>query len=145
MNEKLEPIVIRCVNDIRKAIRPFIKEVEKNKVELKETMYWEDDGKKNSAEVTAISSDVSMRQALLDGFEQVKQQEKMLDDLHEALDDDEYAPALPRVDVDEVPMRVDKIIKYRLGGKREGLTVVWEIGGQKVVFDPYTKELHEFS
>lgn len=136
---------IKSVNDIRKAIIPFIREINENKVEIRQVMEWEDDGKKNTAEVSACSNDVSMRKMLIDGFEQVKQQEQMLSNLRDVLDDDEYAPAIPKAHVDEVPMKVDKIIKHRLGGKREGLTVIWEINNKKIVFDPYTKELHEYS
>lgn len=143
-DREFKPVVIRCVNDIKKAIIPFTKEVNDGKVELVQTVEWKDEGKKSSAQVSAYSSDVSMRKMLLDGFEQVKQQEQMLSNLHDVLDDDEYAPTLPKANINDVPMKVDQIIKHRLGGKRDGLTVIWEVNNKKVVFDPYTKELHEY-
>lgn len=140
--EKIKPVVIRTINDIRRAVIPFTKEVRKENVEVSSEVEWTDeDGKKVKSSVTARSSEVNMRQNLLDGFNQVLEQDKLWHDIHDVLEEDEYGPSLPNANIDDFHMPVDRIIKHRLGGKREGKTVVWEVEGKKVVFDPYSKNL----
>lgn len=138
----INPVNIKCVNDIRKAIIPFTIDAKDGSIQVNSTVEWEEEGQKNEAKVSAPSNDVSMRKMLLDGFKQVEQRKKMLDRLHQVLED-EYAPTLPEADIDSIPMSVDRIIKDRLGGRREGFKVVWDIDNRRVVFDPYTKELSE--
>jgi hypothetical protein len=143
-NEDLKPIVVNSMNDVRKAISPFIKDIVINKVGISGSVVWSDDnGQKHTSNVNAHSSDVSIRQSLLDGFDQVKEQHKMWGDIHDVLQEDEYGTSLPEPDIDDMLMPVDRLIRYRLGGKREGMTVVWELMDRKAVFDPYTKKLDE--
>lgn len=143
-NNKLKPIEIRNISDIRKAISPFIKEVNPGKVDIASDVTWtNEEGKKQTSTVKAHSSDVNMRQSLIDGFEQVKEHSRMWNDMHNILEEDEYGASLPKPNIDDMLMPVDKIIKYRLGGKREGMTIVWELNGRKIVFDPYSKKLEE--
>lgn len=144
MDKKLKPVVINNTNDIRKAIAPFIKEVKTGKVDIAGEVTWsDDDGNKHTTNVKSYSSDINMRQSLLDGFEQVKEQEKMWNNIHNVLQDDEYGAVLPKPDIDKVHMPVDRIIRHRLGGEREGMTIVWHLHDRKVVFDPYNKRLDE--
>lgn len=142
--EKLKPVVVKSVQDIRKAIAPFVKEAVNGKVDINGDVKWVDeDGNKHVTNVESHSSDPSMRQGLIDGFEHVKQYSQMWNRIHNVLDDDEYGASLPYADIDKMYLPVDKLIRYRLGGRREGLTVVWDLPDKKVVFDPYSKKLEE--
>lgn len=144
VRENLKPVVIRNIADIRKAIIPFIREVPENKVDIEGNVNWVDeDGRKHNTDVKSYSSDTSMRRGLLEGFEHVREQEQMWERLHGALTNDEYGAILPKADVDSLQLPVDKIIKQRLGGRREGFTVVWDLSDRRVVFDPYSKKLEE--
>lgn len=144
--DNIKPVVINNINDIRMAIVPFIKEVRDNKVNIQSDVVWTDeDDKKHTTNVESYSSDPSMRRGLLEAFEHVKEQRKLWSRIHGALEDDEYGSNFSEVNIDNVPLPVDKIIEKRLGGKREGLTIVWDLSDRRVVFDPYTKELKEYS
>lgn len=141
--DELKPISINNINDIRRAVVPFMKDIPDNKVDIEAEVDWvdDDDGGKHSTNVKSYSSDTSIRKGLIDGFEHVKEQQKMWDRLYDALDDDEYGATLNRVSIDNMELPIDRIIRYRLGGKRKGLTVRWEINNKTVVFDPYSKKL----
>lgn len=144
IQENLKPIVIENVKDIRNAIKPFTKSMKINKVDISADVTWVDEDKKTHTEhVSAYSTDVNVRQGLIDGFEQVKEQVRMWNDLHDVLGQDEYGSSLPEVNIDKFHMPVDRIIKHRLGGTRVGMTIVWQLADRKVVFDPYSKELTE--
>jgi hypothetical protein len=136
-------VKIRTIYDIKKVIVPFIKETKEDKVPLSSEVKWEENGSKNVTKVSAYSSDVSVRNKLLEGFEQVKEQKELWDNLRDTLDDDEFGSSLPEANIDDFNMPVDRIIKHRLGGKREGMTIVWILGNKKIVFNPFSKELNE--
>lgn len=143
--DNLKSVVINNINDIRMAIVPFIKDIKDNKVSINSEVTWTDeDDKKHTTSVESYSSDPSMRKGLLEAFEHVKEQRKLWSRIHGALEDDEYGHSFTEVNIDNVPLPVDKIIEKRLGGRREGLTIVWDLSDRKVVFDPYTKELKEY-
>lgn len=142
--DKITNVEVRNINDIKKAIKPFLKEVSDKKIDISADVSWIDDGgKKQVTKVDAYSSDPSMRRGLIDGFNQVKEHEKMWDNLHDALEEDEYGAILPTVDIDKMHLPIDRLIQKRLGGRREGMTIVWDMPDSKVVFDPFEKTLEE--
>lgn len=142
-HKELKPIVIRTINDIKKAIAPFIKEYSSNRVNFSSEIKWkDDDGNMVTTKVDTYSTDPDLRSSLLDGFNQVKEQNELWNGLRETLEEDEYGISLPPVDIDNFLMPVDRLIKNRLGGKRYGMKVIWEnIENKKIVFDPYDKSL----
>lgn len=141
--EIVGPIKIRTINDIKKAIIPFIKETSSKKVEFSSDLEWKDeDGNTITTKLSAYSTDPDLRSSLLNGFNQVKEHNQLWNNLRDTLDDDEYGTSLPHVDIDNFIMPVDKLIKNRLGGKRQGMKVVWKnIENKNIVFDPYNKTL----
>lgn len=140
--KELKPVVIKTITDIRRAIVPFTKEYKNSRVEFSSDVKWTDeDGKTFKTNVKAYSTDPNMRQSLLDGFKQVEEQSKLWNNIHDVLEEDEYGASLPQPDIDDFVMPVDRLIRHRLGGKREGKTVVWHVEGKKVVFDPLAKTL----
>jgi hypothetical protein len=148
MKQKIEPVVIKCYSDIQKAILPFKKKIIKNSVVVNGDIEWieEDENGKNVARkvnVSANNDDISMKDLLIEGFEQIKEEIKMWNEIREALLEDEYAPNLPSFDINKKYMPVDKLINDRLGGKREGFLVTWSINNKKYTFDPYSGNLEE--
>ena len=141
--ENLGPVKINNIHDIKKAIVPFLKDVEEKQVEFISDFTYEEDGSKNCVKLSAISSDVSMRSKLLEGLRQVEEQKKLWDSIRDALEDDEYNSSLPHVNVDDFTMPVDRLIRHRLGGIREGMNIVWYLNNKKVIFDPYSKKIEE--
>lgn len=145
MNEEIKNVEIKNIGDIKKALIPFIQNNSKNDVVLNGEIEWRDEeaGKNMKTSFSASNKELGLKDLLIEGFDQVKEQERVWDDLHDALEDDEYSTTLPRIDIDSFHMPVDRLIKARLGGKREKLTVTWTISGKKHVFNPYSNEFKE--
>lgn len=74
----------------------------------------------------------------MDGFGLIKNRieaKKKLDEAGE-IDYGGYRPA--KLMMDGSLSTLDRFIADRMGGKRDGLTIVWTICGNKYTFDPYT-------
>jgi len=141
-DKTLKPVVIKNITDIRRAVAPFAREITQSKVEFSAEVKWiDEDGKSNNTKLNTYSTDPNLRQSLLDGFKQVEEQARLWNSIHNVLEEDEYGASLPSANVDDFNMPVDRLIKHRLGGRREGRTIVWELDNKKVVFDPFTKDL----
>lgn len=146
--QKIEPVIVKCYADIQKVISPFKKKIIKNSIVVNGDIEWmeEDENGKSvhkKVNVSAKDDDISMKDLLMEGFDQVKEEMKMWNDIRDALIEDEYAPNLPSFDINKKYMPVDKLINDRLGGKREGFLVVWNINSKKYTFDPYSGNLEE--
>jgi len=72
-----------------------------------------------------------LRASLLEGFELVKKRKLFNEKTDSGLD------------VDQMHFWVDDLIKQRMGGKRKGMTVVWELPEGKFQFEPLTKKLSD--
>jgi hypothetical protein len=148
MDKKVERVKVKSYSDLIKAIKPFVKCTSKRVVKVQGEISWvEEDDKGKSVQksvvVSADNRDISLRDLLIEGFDQVKEQSHLWSRLYDALLDDEYAPVLPQVDIDSFHMPVDRIIRDRLDGKREGLRVTWLLDGKKYYLDPYEGILEE--
>ena len=144
----IEPVVVRSLSDIRRVISPFIKNTKSDSVKVEGSVNWteEDENGKSvthSMTVSAQNEDINLKELLINEFNKVKNKKETWDKIQYALLEDAYSVTLPSANIDDMYMSVDNIIKHRLNGKREGLTVVWKINGKKVVFDPFTSELRE--
>lgn len=143
----VKPVEVRSYNDILNVISRF-KNEQTDSCNISSEIKWirKDENGNTKEEVATISvndKSVTMRQLLKDGFDQVKEQENVWLSMRDALNDDEFAPTLPSVDIDQFNMPVDKLIKLRLGGKRRGYKVVWELNNTVYELDPYTCDLKE--
>lgn len=140
-------VEINNVVDIKKALIPFLNNSKKDDIILNNEIEWDDERDnvkiKMKTSLTSVNKELGLKDLLIEGFEQVKEQEASWNNLHDALEDDEYSVTLPRVKIDDFHMPVDRLIKIRLGGKREGLTVIWIQNCKKHVFDPYTCQFKE--
>jgi hypothetical protein len=134
-------VIIRSINDIRRAIVPFTKD-KVDKVAISGDVEWfDEDGKGYTTKVESYSSDVNYRESLIDGLNHAEEQRKMWNNIRKALEEDEYGCNLPEPNIDNFKMPVDRLIKRKLGGKRVGKLVKWNVENKTVVFDPYSKKL----
>jgi hypothetical protein len=145
MKKEIKSIEIKTVNDIRKALIPFINNSKKDDIIISGEFAWNDEenNQKMKTKFSVDNKNIGLKDLLIEGFDQVKQQENTWNMLHDALDDDEFSVTLPRIDIDNFHMPVDRLIKSRLGGKRKGHSVVWNINNHVYEFNPYTCEFKE--
>lgn len=145
--KELKSVIVRNYNDILNALKAFKKRSKIENIKIVSDVEWSEeiDNKmtKFKATVSSENKDISLYDMLIEGFEQVKEQQKAWKTLYDTLSDDEYASYLPIVDINNFKMPVDKLIMTRLNGKREGLTVIWTLDNKKYVYDPYTEKLDE--
>jgi hypothetical protein len=145
MKKEIKNVEIHNIGDIKKAIIPFTQNYKKDDIVLTGELEWKDE-ETNQLMKTKFSADnkeLGLKDLLIEGFDQVKEQEKSWNSLHDALEDDEYSVTLPRVNIDDFHMPVDRLIKARLGGKRKGYVVEWILGLKRYTLDPYTCEFKE--
>lgn len=108
-------VKVNCKNDLIKALMPFKKD-----------------------------SKSELRKLIIDGFDIVKKRIEYYNKAMELDKNGSYGGIKPLIiDVDKAFCWVDKLIEERLDGKREGLTVIWNLNDGKYVFDPYTGTIKE--
>jgi hypothetical protein len=71
------------------------------------------------------------RKSFIEGFEFVKRRKKFND------------TAGNQLSTDDMRCWVDNVVKQRLGGRREGLGVVWDLPEGKFKLDPWTGKLEK--
>jgi len=86
--------------------------------------------------ITALSkfmpdSKSVLRKTLLDGFNIVKNRVEFNSKIDSKLD------------VDKMRFWVDTMVDERLGGRREGLLIVWSVDNKKITFNPWSGEMKE--
>lgn len=87
-----------------------------------------------------------LRKTLLEGFEMVKSHHEFHKASLEAHSmEEEYGGYLPALapSPDDHKMWIDKFVNDRLGAKREGLYIIWEIPEGKYKFDPWSCSLEK--
>ena len=84
------------------------------------------------------------RKTLMEAFEKLKTKQEARKQIDEVKNDDpeiyggfEPAPLL----INDASYTLDTFIRKRMGGEREGLTIVWYVQGVKWVFDPWNGRL----
>jgi hypothetical protein len=147
-----KPPVIKSLLDIKKVIAGFIPTQSTSsskpnpEVHIPEPVV-DEKGIKRGMKNTTITLDVTSnqtmaRKCLLDGFEMVKRHLEL--DTHEVGDIDAYGgfvPIQPPKTTNNTWL--DKMITRQLGGRREGLKVVWDVMEGQYAFDPWTGNLEK--
>ena len=121
-------VLITSLNDIREVVGDFMpgKEDMPTKISAEFMI--------DSKKVVAVSSveGISPRESLVEGFSILKKRMDVVKHLEEG--------ALSPVCV-EGHMWLDDLIRYRMGGKRDGLKVRWDLSDGSYKFDPFTGKL----
>lgn len=105
-----------------------------------------DDNFKGKVTIPQAGGQATLRKTMLDGFEMVKNhQSHYRASIASQNMYDEYGGYLPAPvpDPNEHLMWIDRFIKNNLGGKREGLTIIWELPEGKFQLDPWTCQLEK--
>lgn len=97
-------------------------------------------------QINQESSQPTVRRTLLDGFEMVKRRLQLDIELKaRRVDEELYGGFLPP----KAPSAagnitwLDSFIERRLGGKRDGLTIIWELSEGKYRMDPWSCKLEK--
>jgi len=146
MDERLKPVEVKTLLDIKRVIAPFmkVKSPEDVKFQAELTYIDEKTGKKQKESVNCDTIGVSMRQMLLNGFENVKIRTEALREAQELAKEDDYVPNLDKVDIDKIRIAgLDDMIKERLGGYRKGMRIRWDVREGTFEFDPLACKLFE--
>ena len=147
---QIKPVVCFTLNDIREALKPFLQEPTNAEVTFSTEIAWSDKGGSGKSKVTGVSKDSSVAGLLMEGLEVVKKRIQINANLKETIKAAEEAEdnsgilplRLPIFDVDLIRFQVDALIEQRLGGKRKGLRVRWQVQEGQFEHDPYTKKLY---
>jgi len=82
-------------------------------------------------------SEAEIRKHLVDGMTKIKERYDFLDQ-YKSLDQSKFGAYKPIVPEVIAAHWVDELISRRLGAKREGLLIVWELKDGRHTFDPFT-------
>lgn len=121
-------IYVDSLNDIKEVVSDFMPGREDTPTPVKAEFI------QNGKKIVAVSSveGISPRESLIEGFSILKKRIDVVEHLKEG--------AISPVCV-EGHMWVDDLIRYRMGGKRDGLKVRWDLAGGSYKFDPFTGKL----
>ena len=136
-DELTKPVVCESMTDIQMAIKPFMEDRGSESVNIS----CEIDGDK----VSGVSSSASYRKILLDGLEVIKKRIKAVSAMREALDKSEEGEKnnMKVWEVDKLRFNVDTLIERKLGGKRVGIRIRWELKDGIYEYDPFGNKLFE--
>ena len=150
-DHEIKPVVINTLSDIKGIIAPLLEAESSKPIEIRVEMEWTNEkGKRGKGWSSAKSADMSSHEVLLGGFNEIKtriemmEKAKVFDEVRD--EDDDLLPERIRwglIDVDNQFFSVDTFVKNRLGGKRKGLRIRWEIEEGIFEFDPYTHKLFQ--
>ena len=139
-----EPVVIRNLLDVKRAIRNFSVGVT-GKSKISTTVEYMEDGKKITELVEAEVSNTSPRAMLIEGLELVKKRiefQKVSKEAEEQTESSYWkATNFFDIDVNQTFFWVDSLIKNRLGGIRHDLCIRWTVPEGVHEWDPISGEL----
>lgn len=147
--EKTKPVICNSLEDIKRALTPFLQSDTGKSVEFSCDLTWrETDSQKAIVEkVKGTSADSSMRSLLIDGMDIIKRRLEAAVKIEQAIKTArESGEELPTNtfkiwEIDNVRFQVDALIERKLGGKRAGLRIRWKVAEGVFEFDPYTMKL----
>lgn len=128
---KQNTVIVETIGDIRRVVQEFLPSVsENNPVVTKKIMA---DGK--TYEVSAPTS-CTYKEMLLEGFTILKKRYDAMEKIKERVQNNVTQP----ISMDG-HMWLDDLISRRLGGKRDGLRVKWDVKDGTYYYDPFTGKL----
>lgn len=140
-----EPVKVRNLYELKMLLKDFMKGRSK-KVNMQTQLSWtNDDGKKIQSNVSAESAGGSLVDTLIYGMEKVKVRAEYSEKMKQASEDaqKQLGSSMPVWDIDKVRFNVDTLIESRMGGKRHGTRVRWELEDGIYEYDPLTNKLYE--
>jgi hypothetical protein len=150
LKEESKPVVVQCLDDLKRVVVPLIQDqTDDDPVSFDCKIAWSSDDERGEDTIRGFSKDSSLYRMLIDGFEAVKKQiqvQKRVEELKRDLE--EMGEDLPNYhaevwDAENLTFNVDALIMRRLGGRRKGLRVRWDLHEGSYEFDPFTRKLFE--
>lgn len=147
LKDASQPVVISTLVELRALLANF-RGGPTQGVDLKTAVTWTNDkGKQQTATVAARSGGGSLRDALLDGLSKVKLRVEANEQMQQALKNAKESGQLDDCtmqvwNVDLLRFNVDQLIELRMGGKRRGLRIRWELQEGIFEFDPFQDKLY---
>lgn len=140
MIQEVKAVEVRNINDIKVLLEKF-KPIPNRIVEFQVDVPWSSDGKPGVGRVSGVSDDSNIYKMLIDGFELVRRRREAQESIKEKMAQMEGPLTMQAWDVDNLTFPVDAIINKRLGGKRKGMRVRWEIEEGTYEWDPFINKL----
>ena len=151
--EKFQPVEVRNAEDMRRVVLEILKDtqVDLRDVACSAEISWKDeaDQKQKTETITVVNRDTTLYQLLISGLEVVKKRMMAIKQINDALKVAEEAEEEVPVqnmqvwDIDRIKFNVDDLIRRKLGGKRQGLRVRWELPEGVFEFDAYEKKVYK--
>jgi len=135
--ERFASIEVSTLSDIKKVLDNFRRN-NSGKVEFTVSI--------NGDKVNGQSNDASLHDMLITGFDKVKKRKEALSKMVEEYKTAEREGIIEPIDlvnwdIDSLKFDVDNLIRNRLGGKRKGLRIRWDLQEGSFEYDPYTKKV----
>jgi hypothetical protein len=137
-------VVVNSIDDIITVIKKCMNTPDAKEINLSANIQWKDNDTNESGTDTAnsVSKDITLKQMLLDGLDHVKKYTEAINKAKtKLLEVDDEVPDL----WNSTTFNVDRLIDRRMGGKRNGLRVRWEIQDGIYEFDPYINKLYKIN
>lgn len=82
----------------------------------------------------------SIREELIRGFDLIKERKEVWVKTTKEVDDAAFGAHKPAsmANPDSIRFWLDSIVERRMGGKRCGMSVIWNLEGKTYTFDPYS-------
>lgn len=125
-------VIIETLGDIKKAIQEFLPG-HKEENPVVEAEFRDDQGRKISV---SAPTGCTYREMLIEGFNIVKTRIEIMEKCKEKAEGSGIQP----IQIDG-HMWLDDLITRRLGGKRDGLRIRWDLQEGSYFFDPFTGKL----
>jgi hypothetical protein len=148
--EATKPVVCRSLNDIRAALEPFTRDSPGEEVTVTCELSEQVDNKYIKYNTVGKSKNISLKQTLFDGLMVVKKRLETMDKMQAAIDhakdsDKNFSTSLQAWDVDRVRFNVDALIERKLGARRKGILIRWELLDGVFEYDVFSGKLYKIT
>ena len=137
-------VVIKNTSDIKRVIDKLYTTIEHKSITMSVDVPWVDPDtyEKGSDKVQGKSNDTSLYDVLIEGLNKIKKHNETLEKNKKTIDNLDPSEK-PKNFWQETKHSVDSLIEKRLGGKRNGLRIRWEIEEGIFELDPFTKKTYK--
>ena len=140
--EACKPEEVKTLADIRKVIQKF-QQTKDDSIEFRAEIQWTNKDISGKDTIVGISNDPRLYKSLIDGLNFAKERRKTQEKINEEAKKIGLDCPLVGWNVDDLPLPVDVLIKTKLGGKRKGERIRWQIQEGTFEWDPISNKLFE--
>jgi hypothetical protein len=146
--DAMKPIVVSSLSDIKMVIGHLLGGKEQSPpIKLATELTWTEEGKNQKQQVSVSSESTSLYDLIITGFDVIKKRieafQKVKAAVEKARKQDEDIPNMDVWSTDKAKFNVDYLIQRRLGAKRNGLRIRWEVSEGIFEYDIYENKLYQ--